>query len=54
MSIVKKIETIEEYDDQLNDWERNFIDSIRNQLERGCVLTENQVEKIEQIYEKVG
>jgi hypothetical protein len=37
----------------LNDWEQEFIDSIRGRLESGRDLTEAQGEKLEQIWNRI-
>lgn len=47
------IEDIEENEGQLSAWERNFIDSIKSRLMDGRTLTEPQVNKLEQIWERV-
>ena len=45
------IDTIlEEAEDKLNDWERNFIDSIDKGLERYGKLSQRQEEILERIY----
>ncbi len=41
--------------DELSDWELEFLDSIAVRVRvQGRALTENQYQKLEQIYEKVG
>ena len=37
---------------RLSEWEGQFIDSIRRQLERGRALTERQDESLAKIWEK--
>lgn len=41
---------LEESSDNLNDWEINFISDINIKLNNGWTLTQNQEEKLEQIY----
>ena len=36
----------------LNDWERGFVDSINNKFTAGINLTENQMKKLSDIWEK--
>lgn len=38
---------------RLTDWERGFLDSIRNYLDRGGFLSERQSEKLERIWDRV-
>jgi hypothetical protein len=38
---------------QLSDWERGFIDSLRRHLESGSELTETQAEKLNEVWERV-
>ena len=37
---------------RLSEWERDFIDSIRRQLDRGRALTERQAETLDRIWNK--
>lgn len=46
------IEDCEAREERLSDWERNFIDSLRNQIEAGRVLSERQAETLDRIWEK--
>ena len=39
---------------ELNDWETNFIDSIADTMMREIPLTENQEEKLREIYRRVA
>lgn len=39
-----------EASDSLNDWEKNFINSIEERLDKGFRLSESQEQKLEQIY----
>lgn len=41
---------LEESSDKLNDWESTFIDNIQVKITNGWQLTENQAEKLEQMY----
>ena len=38
---------------KLSDWERSFIDSLENQLANGRALSEKQVARLDEIWEKV-
>lgn len=46
------IEDCEHRSDRLDDWSVNFIDSISRQLADGRALTANQVEKLDEIWER--
>ncbi|AEJ01217.1 hypothetical protein Nit79A3_1385 [Nitrosomonas sp. Is79A3] len=50
---LKMVEECEFNESLLNDWECDFIDSIRNQIDEGRNLSERQIEKLEDIWEKV-
>lgn len=41
---------IVEAQDKLSEWENNFVESIQTRLMNGWNLTENQANKLEQIY----
>jgi hypothetical protein len=41
------------YNDNLTEWETNFILSISDQFEMNGNLTDRQCEKLEQIYDKL-
>lgn len=47
------IEDCESNESLLNDWECEFIDSVRNQIEEERPLSDRQIEKLEDIWEKV-
>lgn len=47
------LEDCETREEKLSDWERNFIDSIGKQMAEGHSLTDKQVERLEEIWEKV-
>ncbi len=36
----------------LNDWEKGFVDNINNRFTGGAFLTENQLQKLSNIWEK--
>jgi len=42
----------ERFFERLNSWERSFITSVRLQFERKGSLSELQLEKLEQVYER--
>lgn len=46
------IEDCERRSHKLSDWELNFIDSLRRQLEDGRRPTANQIEKLDECWEK--
>lgn len=50
MQLVEDCETRES---KLSDWEREFIDSIRRQLEAGRSLTVKQDERLNAIWDRV-
>jgi len=43
----------EDFTERLTDWERSFIESIREQFDGGGSLSERQTEVLERIYCKV-
>lgn len=43
----------EKRESKLTDWERTFIDSIRNQVDNGRGLTEKQQAKLDAIWDRV-
>ncbi len=47
------VEDCEGNESMLSDWECEFIDSIRNQIDEGRDLSERQIEKLEDIWKKV-
>ena len=49
---ITQLDDSEKRQDRLTDWEVNFIDSLRRQLEAGRRLTANQVEKLDDIWER--
>ena len=38
---------------ELSEWEQNFVNSLNLQLQRGKVLTEKQLSKLQSIWEEV-
>lgn len=46
-------ESMEVASDVLNEWECEFLESIKNRVDEGRPLTDNQQCKLEQIYKKV-
>lgn len=42
-----------EVEEGLSDWEVEFVESVHSQLEQGRELTERQIEKLEQIWQKI-
>ena len=47
------VQDCENRESKLTDWERGFIDSIKQQLERGRALSEKQAERLDAIWERV-
>ena len=43
----------ENRESKLSDWERGFIDSVRNQIQKDRALTDKQVQTLETIWERV-
>lgn len=48
------LDDIEEHEDALSNWEREFLDDVQAHLGEGRDLTERQVEKIKEIHAKVS
>ena len=46
-------ESMEVASDALNDWEYEFLVSIKQRVDQGQELTDNQQDKLETIYKKV-
>jgi hypothetical protein len=47
------LDDCEARESQLTDWERNFIDSLRNRLDKEDSLTPKQIETLDTIWERV-
>lgn len=47
------VEDCENRESKLTDWERGFIDSVKQQLARGRALSEKQAERLDAIWERV-
>lgn len=50
------ITEIQDFQDQLNEWETNFISNVENSISKwgeGTYITENQYHKLQEIYERV-
>lgn len=45
-------DVLEEASDELSDWESGFIHDMETRLNAGMNLTQNQADKLEQIYAK--
>jgi hypothetical protein len=43
-----------ESDDKLNDWERTFLDSLSAHLGAGRTLTEKQLDKLNDLWERIS
>lgn len=47
-----QIDDCEKRESRLTDWERNFVDSRRRQIEAGHRLTPKQTETLDSVWEK--
>lgn len=47
------IKDIENRQEQLSDWEMQFVDNIDNRLGRGYSLTPTQSDKLEEIWDRL-
>ena len=47
------IHDCEQREGRLSDWERGFIDSLAQQIERGKVPTPKQVDRLNETWERV-
>lgn len=45
------IEACQDNSDRLNAWENGFLESVADQWERNRELSDDQIDKLEQIYE---
>lgn len=50
---VALIEDCEKRESKLSDWERNFVDSLRRQIEQARAPTPKQVDTLDALWEKV-
>jgi hypothetical protein len=46
------IEDCEKREERLSDWERNFIDSLRRQIEQGRRPTQKQIDCLDTAWER--
>lgn len=49
---LRMLEDCEKRESRLTDWERGFVDSIRNQLERERPLSAKQIQALDGIWER--
>ena len=49
---MQMIDDCEQRESRLTEWDANFIDSIKHQIERGKALTPKQTETIDDIWER--
>jgi hypothetical protein len=47
------IEDCEHRESRCSDWDKQFLDSIKNRLAQGIHLTSKQTEKLDEIWERV-
>lgn len=47
------IEDCERRSDKLTDWEAQFVDSIRRQFDERGSLSPKQIEKLEEVWERI-
>ena len=45
------VEDCEARESRLTDWERDFVDSVRRQLEAGRALSKKQADTLDEIWE---
>jgi len=50
---VEMLDDCESRDDNMNDWESDFCESIREQLDNGRSLSTKQVEMLEKIWDRL-
>lgn len=46
------LDDCEKREDRLTDWERTFVDSLRNQLESGRRPSQKQIDTLDAIWER--
>ena len=46
------LEDCEAREERLTDWERGFVDSLRDQIERGCRPSPKQIEILDNVWER--
>jgi len=49
---VQLIDDCEARESRLTDWDRGFLDSVRQRLVLGCSLSPKQIEKLDEIWER--
>jgi hypothetical protein len=47
------LDDCENREERLTDWERGFIDSLRHQIDAGRFLSAKQIDKLDDIWERV-
>lgn len=50
---IELIDDCEAREEKMTDWDRKFVDSIKEQIERGKGLSIPQSDKLDEIWEKV-
>jgi hypothetical protein len=50
---VEMLDDCESRDDNMNDWESGFCESIRAQLDNGRSLSSRQIEMLEKIWDRL-
>lgn len=50
---LRMLEDCERRESRLNDWERGFVDSLRRQIEDGKTPSGKQLEKLNDIWDRV-
>jgi len=48
----EKLSELVDYEDEMSEWEYDFIGSMVDKFEKGENFTDNQVEKVNQLYDK--
>lgn len=51
--VEQMIEDCENRESKMNDWERDFIQSVREQVDRGNGMSPKQIETLEAIWDKI-
>jgi hypothetical protein len=50
---LRQIDDCERRESRLTDWERNFLDSLRRQIEGGRAPTVKQIESLDKTWERI-
>lgn len=50
---LQQVEDCEARESRMSEWEHGFIASLGERLRAGCFLTDTQIEKLDQVWERV-